>query len=122
MNASHVENIPEQTSDQSLDDAVWSSLNDRSRRTMLDLLRVDSMTTGQLCEHFETSRFAVMKHLKALHKAGLIIVERRGRERINHLNPVPIQMIYRRWIQPFEQLPADRMLQLKKFAELTTEK
>jgi len=88
---------------------------------MLDLLRVRSMTTGELCKHFETSRFAVMKHLKGLHKAGLITVERRGRERINHLNPVPIQTIYRRWIRPFEQLPADRLRQLKKIAESATE-
>jgi DNA-binding transcriptional ArsR family regulator len=43
-----------------------------------------------------------MKHLTVLHEAGLIRIERRGRERLNHLNPTPIQRIYRRWIQPFE--------------------
>ncbi len=103
------------------DDAIWSALNDHSRRRILDLLRDKSMTTSQLCEHFNTTRFAVMKHLKELEKAGLVIVERRGRERFNHLNPLPIQSMYRRWIQPFEQLPADRLLKLKQLAEITQE-
>jgi len=80
------------------------------------------MTTGKLCEHFETSRFAIMKHLKVLQQAGLVMVERSGRERFNHLNPVPIQSIYRRWIRPFEQLPADRMIRLKQLAEQAKEK
>ena len=88
---------------------------------MLDLLRAGPMTTGQVCSHFETSRFAVMKHLKELQKAGMVIVERRGRERINHLNPVSLQMMHQRWIRPFEQLPADRLLQIKRIAERATE-
>ena len=79
------------------------------------------MTTSELCECFEFSRFAVMKHLKTLQKGGLIVVERRGRERINHLNPIPLQTMYRRWIRPFEQIPADRLLRLKSIAESTTE-
>ena len=84
---------------------------------MLDLLRQGSMTTGELCRCFEFSRFAVMKHLGALENAGLVVVERRGRERVNHLNPVPIQEIYRRWIRPFDQLNADRLLRLKATVE-----
>ena len=79
------------------------------------------MTTTELSDHFRFSRFAVMKHLKSLANAGLLVVERRGRERINHLNPVPIQQIYRRWIRPFEKLPADRMLRLKAAAESAKE-
>jgi len=104
-----------------VDDAVWAALNDASRRKILDLLRKKSMTTNELCECFEFSRFAVMKHLKTLKKGGLIVVERRGRERINHLNPIPLQTMYRRWIRPFEQIPADRLLRLKSIAESTTE-
>ncbi len=104
-----------------IDDALWAALNDASRRKILDLLRKKSMTTNELCEHFEFSRFAVMKHLKTLEKGGLIVMERRGRERINHLNPVPLQSMYRRWIRPFEKIPADRLLRLKEIAELTTE-
>lgn len=101
------------------DDAVWSAMNDPSRRGMLDLLRSESMSTGDLCRHFEFSRFAVMKHLKVLEQAGLVIAERRGRTRINHLNPVPLQMIYRRWVKPLQQLPADRLLRIKALAENT---
>ena len=102
-----------------VDDAVWAALSDASRRRMLDLLRQKSMTTGELCEHFDFTRFAVMKHLKTLHGAGLVLVDRRGRERINHLNPVPLQAMYRRWIRPFEKLPADRLLKLRSIAEMT---
>ncbi len=99
------------------DSPVWRALSDPSRRSLLDLLRQRPMTTGELCNFFEFSRFAVMKHLKVLETAGLIVVERRGRERLNHLNPVPIQAIYRRWIRPFEQLGADRLLRLKSIVE-----
>ncbi len=103
------------------DERVWAALNDTSRRHMLDLLRSGPMSTSALCTHFEFSRFAVMKHLKVLQAGGLILVERRGRDRINHLNPVPIQRIHRRWIRPFEQLPADRLLKLKALAETNLE-
>ena len=104
------------------DSPVWRALSDPSRRSMLDLLRQRPMTTGELCGFFEFSRFAVMKHLKVLESADLIVLERRGRERINHLNPVPIQAIYRRWIRPFEQVSADRLLRLKAIAEDHKEK
>ena len=104
-----------------VNDAVWGAMNDASRRKMLDLLRKASMTTNQICEEFEFSRFAVMKHLKVLQAAGLVVIERRGRDRINHLNPLPLQAIYRRWIRPFEKIPADRLLRLKKIAEAIQE-
>ncbi len=99
------------------DDAVWHALADPSRRHILDLLRERPRTTGELADQFEFTRFAVMKHLKVLEHADLVLVERRGRERYNHLNPIPIQQIYRRWIRPFERLPADRLLTIKRLAE-----
>ena len=104
------------------DTLTWRALSDPSRRRILDLLRQRSMTTGELCRSFEFSRFAVMKHLKALEKGNLVVVERRGRERINHLNPVPIQAIYRRWIRPFDRLKADRLLRLKATIEANKER
>ena len=104
------------------DEALWGALNDASRRKMLDLLRQSSLTTNEVCSHFEFSRFAVMKHLNALERANLIIVERRGRDRINHLNPVPLQEIYNRWIRTFEKLPAERLLRVRELAEQTKEK
>ena len=100
------------------DDAkIWKALADPSRRRMLDLLRRRAMTTGSLVEHFEMSRYGVMKHLEVLADAGLVLVRRQGRERWNHLNAVPIQQIYRRWIQPFAAEPADGLLKLKNVVE-----
>jgi DNA-binding transcriptional ArsR family regulator len=104
------------------DERVWRALSDPSRRLILDLLRERPHTTGELCGFFESTRFAVMKHLKVLEKASLVLVERRGRERYNHINPVPIQEIYRRWIRPFEALPADRLLRIKRLAEAREER
>lgn len=121
MNAASRKTKPATSAEPALDDAVWSALNDASRRAMLDLLKSGPLTTSALCAHFEFSRFAVMKHLKVLEAADLVIVERRGRERVNHLNPVPLQMIYRRWIRPFDKLPADRLLKLKALAETPEE-
>ncbi len=95
------------------DDAVWRALGDPTRRRILDLLRDRARTTGELAEEFPVTRFAVMKHLSVLVDAGLVLVERRGRERFNHLNTVPIRAIYRRWLQPFERHPADALLRLK---------
>ena len=103
------------------DHLIWRALCDPSRRRILDLLRSHAMMTGDLCRCFETSRFAVMKHLNVLEAAGLIVVERRGRTRINYLNPAPIQAIYRRWIKPFDRLPADRLLRLKATVEANEE-
>ncbi|HVS12485.1 MAG TPA: metalloregulator ArsR/SmtB family transcription factor [Thermoanaerobaculia bacterium] len=96
------------------DEAVWRALADSSRRRILDLLRERARTTGELAECFAFSRYAVMKHLKVLHEAGLLLIERRGRERINHLNAVPLQRIVRRWVRPFEAQAADRLLRLER--------
>lgn len=96
------------------DEAVWRALADPSRRRILDLLRERPRTTGELSKCFEFSRYAVMKHLAVLHQAGLLLIERRGRERINHLNPLPLQRIVRRWVRPFEAHAADRLLRLER--------
>ena len=101
-------------------DAVWKALADPTRRTVLDELRRGPRTTGDLCSLFEMTRFGVMKHLRILEEAGLVLVERKGRERWTHLNPVPIRQIYRRWIRPFEEEPSDRLLRLKRVAETKT--
>lgn len=98
-------------------DLVFKALADASRRRILDLLRKRPMTTGELTGHFEFSRFGVMSHLKVLREAKLVLVCRRGRERWNCLNPVPIRTIYRRWIRPFEEAGSDAMLRIKRLAE-----
>ena len=82
-------------------DSVFKALSAPVRRQMLDNLRDQPLTTGTLCAHFpELDRCTVMQHLKVLEAADLIIVERRGRERWNHLNPLPIHAIHERWIGP----------------------
>ncbi|MEE8105209.1 MAG: metalloregulator ArsR/SmtB family transcription factor [Planctomycetota bacterium] len=100
-----------------VDDRVFKALADSTRRAILDLLRDRARTTGELAAEFAFSRFAVMKHLNVLVEAGLVVVRRSGRERWNHLNPVPIRQIYRRWIKPFEEKSADLLLRLKRAAE-----
>ena len=87
---------------------------DPSRRRILDLLRDGPRTTWDLCASFESSRFAVMKHLRVLEHARLILVRRRGRERWNYLNPIPIQSIYERWLTPYAALWAGELLDLKR--------
>ncbi len=96
---------------------VFKALADPTRRRILDLLRRRPMTTGELAGHFELSRFAVMQHLGVLTEAGLVFVRRQGRQRWNHLNPMPIQQIRQRWIRPFEEETAARLLRLKAVAE-----
>jgi DNA-binding transcriptional ArsR family regulator len=82
-------------------DPIWKALADSSRRSILDRLRDGPRTTRDLCRSFRTSRFAVMKHLDVLAGAGLLVVERRGRDRWNHLDPAPLRSI-ERWLGPYE--------------------
>jgi DNA-binding transcriptional ArsR family regulator len=96
------------------DDAVFRALADRTRRTLLDELRKGPRTTGQLCEAVhDLSRFAVMDHLDVLVDAELVIVVRKGRERFNYLNPVPIQRIHQRWMAPIAEATAVELLALE---------
>lgn len=84
----------------------------RVRRHILDLLRERGpLTTGDLAAHFRRSltRFAVMQHLTVLVRADLVTIERRGRERLNHLNASPLQHALDRWIEP-RDAPFTRML------------
>ena len=72
---------------------MWKALADETRRAILDILRKSPRTTGELAAQFPVTRFAVMKHLRVLVDAGLVLVERKGRKRWNVLNPVPIRRI-----------------------------
>ena len=99
------------------DTLIWKALADPTRRRILDELRKRPLTTGKLTDLFELTRFGVMKHLSVLQQAGLVVVEVRGRERWNYVNPAPIRAIYRRWIRPFEEDDVDRLLKLKLHVE-----
>ena len=99
-------------------DLVLRALAHSARRRMIDLLvEHPGMSVKAVASHFDFSRIATMKHLATLESAGLVISEKHGRTRKLYFNPVPIQEIYRRWIRPFEALPADRLLRIKRLAE-----
>ena len=83
-------------------DRIFRALSATTRRSILDLLKDDPQTTGALCAQFpDLDRCTVMQHLKVLEEADLVIVQRRGRECWNHLNPLPIKHIHDRWIGPY---------------------
>ena len=101
-----------------MNDDVWRALADPTRRALLDRLRDGPRTTGDLAAAFpDVTRFAVMKHLGVLTDAGLVTVRRRGRERWNHLNAVPLRQAYERWMAPYAERGAVTALRLKDFVE-----
>lgn len=105
-------------SSDSQEDRVFKALSHRRRREMLDVLKDNPQTTGALCERFaDIDRCTVMQHLKVLEDADLIIVRRAGRERWNHLNPMPIRDIHDRWIGPYAAYAVERLAALKKGLE-----
>lgn len=83
-------------------DKIFKALSATTRRNLLDELKDDPKTTGQLCNLFpDLDRCTVMQHLKVLEDADLVIVTRKGRERWNTLNPLPIKHVHDRWIGPY---------------------
>src|SRR5436190_3457290 len=85
-------------------DTVFRALADPTRRSLLDeLFREDGQTLNALEEHFSMTRFGVMKHLKQLEEAGLVVTRRRGREKLHFLNPVPIRLVHDRWASKYAQ-------------------
>ncbi len=85
-------------------DAVFRALADPTRRELLDeLFREDGQTLHALEARFDISRFGVMKHLKQLEEAGLVVTRRRGREKLHFLNPVPIRLVHDRWVSKYAE-------------------
>ena len=101
-------------------DRIFKALGHHVRRQILDDLRDQPLTTGMLCAHFpDIDRCTVMQHLRVLEDAELLIAERRGRERWNHLNPLPIHDIHERWIGPHAASATARLAKLKRELERT---
>lgn len=99
-------------------DAIWKALADETRRSILDCLRDGPKNTSEIVERFpELTRFGVMKHIRVLREAGLIIVREEGRSCVNSLNAVPIRQIYERWVSKFAEHWATTLLGLKESLE-----
>ena len=99
-------------------DDVFRALADPTRRALLDeLFREDGQTLGALEARFEMSRFGVMKHLKVLEQAGLVVTKKRGREKLHHLNTVPIRLVHDRWVSKYAEPWAAALTGLKKSIE-----
>ncbi len=104
-------------------DAVFRALADPTRRSLLDeLFREDGQTLSALEARFEMSRYGVMKHLKLLEEAGLVVTRRRGREKLHFLNPVPIRLVHDRWVSKYAEPWAAALSGLKQRLESTMEK
>jgi len=99
-------------------DRVFKALGHQVRRQILDDLRDQPLTTGTLVAHFpELDRCTVMQHLRVLEDADLVIPVREGRERWNHLNPLPIHEIHERWIGPHADYAMAKLAELKRDLE-----
>ena len=104
-------------------DEVFKALADPTRRQLLDeLFREDGQTLGALEERFDMTRFGVMKHLKQLEEAGLVVARKRGREKLHVLNPVPIRLVHDRWVSKYAEPWVAGLSDLKTELEKTMEK
>src|SRR5918992_2400702 len=104
-------------------DLVFKALADPTRRRLLDMLfRRDGQTLGQLESRLAMTRFGVMKHLRVLEDARLVVTKRRGREKLHFLNAVPIRQIHDRWVSKYTEPWAAGLTGLKRELELSMEK
>ncbi len=104
-------------------DAVFRALADPTRRALLDeLFREDGQTLSALEARFDITRFGVMKHLKQLEEAGLVVTRRRGREKLHFLNAVPIRLVHDRWVSKYAEPWAAALSGLKQQLENSMEK
>src|SRR5436305_13347466 len=102
-------------------DAVFRALADPTRRSLLDeLFHHDGQTLGALEARVPMSRFGVMKHLRVLEEAGLVVTRRRGREKLHFLNAVPIRLIHDRWVSRYTEPWAATLTGLKRAIEEQT--
>ena len=96
------------------DDLVFRALADPTRRHLLDrLFERDGRTLTELESEVEMTRFGVMKHLRLLEEAGLVVTRREGRQKLHFLNPVPIRLIHDRWIDKYTERQVSTLVDLK---------
>jgi len=100
------------------DSLVFKALADPTRRLLLDrLFARDGRTLGELVAELEMTRFGVMKHLRLLEDAGLVVTRKSGRQKLHFLNPVPIRLIHDRWIDKFTERQVSALATLKRELE-----
>ena len=96
------------------DSLVFKALADPTRRFLLDLLfEREGRTLTELESHVDMTRIGVMKHLRLLEAAGLVVTRRSGREKLHFLNPVPIRLLHDRWIDKYTEAHASALVDLK---------
>ena len=96
------------------DDLVFKALADPTRRQLLDrLFERDGRTLTDLETDIDMTRFGVMKHLRVLEDAGLVVTQKAGREKLHFLNPVPIRQLHNRWIDKYTERRVSALLDLK---------
>ena len=96
------------------DDRVFKALADPTRRFLLDrLYERDGRTLTELEQELAMTRFGVMKHLRVLEDAGLVVTRREGREKHHFLNPVPIRLVHDRWIDKYTEARVSALAELK---------
>ncbi len=104
-------------------DEIFKALADPTRRRLLDELFVrDGQSLSELEDRFSMTRFGVMKHLKQLEEAGLVVSRKRGREKFHYLNPVPIRLVYDRWVSKYSEPWASALVEIKQRLEHDMEK
>jgi uncharacterized protein YndB with AHSA1/START domain/DNA-binding transcriptional ArsR family regulator len=104
-------------------DEVFKALADPTRRALLDeLFQTDGQRLSALEERFAMTRFGVMKHLKQLEDAGLVVTKKQGREKLHFLNPVPIRLVHDRWVSKYAEPWVAGLSDLKRDLEKTMEK
>ena len=99
-------------------DDVFRALGDPTRRRLLDeLFEQDGQTLSALEQRLPMTRFGVAKHLKVLEEAGLVTTQKRGREKLHFLNPVPIREVHDRWVSKYAEPWASALTELKRDLE-----
>jgi DNA-binding transcriptional ArsR family regulator len=102
------------------DDRVFKALADPTRRLLLDrLFERDGRTLTDLESEVDMTRFGVMKHLRTLEDAGLVVTRKSGREKLHFLNPVPIRLVHDRWIDKYTERQVSALTDLKRELEGT---
>jgi len=99
-------------------DEVFRALSDPTRRHLLDrLYERDGLSLSELERELPMTRFGVMKHLRVLEEANLVVTRRRGREKLHFLNPVPIRLVYERWVSKYAEPIAAALTGIKRELE-----